>query len=130
MASLLVLLFRSLVSSKGLSCLNTNISDNFLYSARKDWEYAFAMQICGQFSCLIWLPSLVMILQLMGQDDLSQELVMQLLFAIDFVSHKLQDPEFTLMLESRENSDSIQVEIHIFFWNFFFKLVQYMEGRK
>ncbi|XWS47704.1 hypothetical protein CRYUN_Cryun13aG0007000 [Craigia yunnanensis] len=108
LASLLVLLFRSLVSRKGLSCLNTYTSDSFLYSARKDWEYAFAMQICGQYSCLIWLPSLVMILQLMGQDDLSQQLVVQLLFAMDFVLHKLQDPEFALKLESRENSDSIQ----------------------
>ncbi|XVF49416.1 hypothetical protein PTKIN_Ptkin04bG0010100 [Pterospermum kingtungense] len=108
LASLLVLLFRSLVSRKGLSCLNTDTSDSLLYSARKDWEYSFAMQICGQFSCLIWLPSLVRILQLVAQDDLSQELVMQLLFAMDFVWHKLQDPEFTLMLESKENSDNIQ----------------------
>ncbi|XWS60132.1 hypothetical protein CRYUN_Cryun07bG0008200 [Craigia yunnanensis] len=108
LASLIVLLYRSLVARKGMSCLSTNSSDNFLYSARKDWEYAFAMQICGQYSCLIWLPSLVMILQLMGQDYLSQELVMQLLFAMNFVLHKLQDPEFALKLESRENSDSIQ----------------------
>ncbi|XVF08520.1 hypothetical protein REPUB_Repub07fG0010000 [Reevesia pubescens] len=109
LASLLVLLFRSLVSRKGLSSLShTHTSDSFLYSAKKDWEYAFAVQICGQYSCLIWLPSLVTVLQLMGQDDLSQELVMQLLFAMDFVLHKLQGPEFALKLESRENSDSIQ----------------------
>ncbi|XVE56436.1 hypothetical protein DITRI_Ditri04bG0009000 [Diplodiscus trichospermus] len=108
LASLLVLLFRSLVSRKGPSCLNAYTSDSFVCSAQKDWEYTFAMQICGQYSCLIWLPSLVMILQLMGHGDLSQELVMQLLFAMDFVLHKLQDPEFALMLESRDNSDSIQ----------------------
>ncbi|XP_022736219.1 uncharacterized protein At3g06530 isoform X2 [Durio zibethinus] len=108
LASFLVLLFRLLVSRKGLSCLKMYTSDSILYSARKDWEYAFAVQICGQYSCLIWLPSLVMILQLMGQDDLSQELGMQLLFAMDFVLNKLQDPEFALKLESRENSDIIQ----------------------
>ncbi|XP_021285623.1 uncharacterized protein At3g06530 isoform X2 [Herrania umbratica] len=107
LASLLVLLFRSLVSRKGLSCLNaTHASDRF--SAEKEWEYAFAVQICGQYSSLIWVPSLVMVLQLIGQSDLSQELVMQLLFAMDFVLHKLQDPEFALKLESRESSDSIQ----------------------
>lgn len=113
MASLLVILFRSLVSRKGLSCLNaTHASDRF--SAQKEWEYAFAVQICGQHSSLIWLPSLVMVLQLIGQSDLSQELVMQLLFAMDFVLHKLQDPEFSLKLESRESSDSIQVKPYAF----------------
>ncbi|XP_038993491.1 uncharacterized protein At3g06530-like isoform X2 [Hibiscus syriacus] len=109
LASLLVLLFRSLVSRKGLSCLTqTYTSESLLYSAHRDWEYSFSIQICGQYSCLIWLPSLLKVLQLMRSDDLSQELFMQLVFTMDFVLHKLQDPEFALKLESRENSDSIQ----------------------
>ncbi|GMI76636.1 hypothetical protein like AT3G06530 [Hibiscus trionum] len=112
LASLLVILFRSLVSRKGLSCLTqAYTSDSLLYSARQDWEYAFANQICGQYSCLIWLPSLLKVLQVMRLDDLSQELFMQLVFAVDFVLHKLQDPEFALKLESRENSDGIQSKL-------------------
>ncbi|KAK8586579.1 hypothetical protein V6N13_010167 [Hibiscus sabdariffa] len=112
LATLLVLLFRSLVSRKGLSCLTqTYTSDSLLYSARQDWEYAFAIQICGQYSCLIWLPSLLKVLQVMRLDDPSQELFMQLVFAVDFVLQKLQDPELALKLESREKSDSIQREL-------------------
>ncbi|KAJ0017544.1 hypothetical protein Pint_12302 [Pistacia integerrima] len=64
LASLLVLLFRSLVSRKGSSCLgDSHSSDNFTSFAQREWEYAFAVQICEQYSCLIWLPSLVMMLQ-------------------------------------------------------------------
>ncbi|KAK8636151.1 hypothetical protein V6N13_004859 [Hibiscus sabdariffa] len=45
LASLLVLLFGSLVSRKGLSCFApTYTSDSLLYSASQDWEYAFAMK--------------------------------------------------------------------------------------
>ncbi|KAE8710644.1 Ubiquinol-cytochrome C chaperone family protein isoform 1 [Hibiscus syriacus] len=118
LASLLVLLFRSLVSRKGLSCLTqTYTSESLLYSAHRDWEYSFSIQICGQYSCLIWLPSLLKVLQLMRSDDLSQELFMQLVFTMDFVLHKLQDPEFALKLESRENSDSIQGNIDLNWYN-------------
>ncbi|TYG60252.1 hypothetical protein ES288_D07G053400v1 [Gossypium darwinii] len=109
LASLFVLLFRSLVSRKGLSCLtDTFASDSFLYSAQQDWEYAFAIQICGQYSCRLWLPSLLKVLQVMRPNDLTQEVFMQFFFAMHFVLYKLQDPEFALKLESRENSDSIQ----------------------
>ncbi|PPD87566.1 hypothetical protein GOBAR_DD15529 [Gossypium barbadense] len=109
LASLFVLLFRSLVSRKGLSCLtDTFASDSFLYSAQQDWEYAFAIQICGQYSCRLWLPSLLKFLQVMRPNDLTQEVFMQFFFAMHFVLYKLQDPEFALKLESRENSDSIQ----------------------
>ncbi|OMO94842.1 hypothetical protein CCACVL1_05773 [Corchorus capsularis] len=108
-ASLLVLLFHSLVSRKGLSSLNEMYtSDSFLVSAQREWEYAFAVHICGQYSCQIWLPSIVTVLQLIGKSDLSQELVMQLLFAMNFLLHKLQDPEFALKLELKENLNGIQ----------------------
>ncbi|GLT39857.1 hypothetical protein SLA2020_140240 [Shorea laevis] len=112
LASLLVLLFHSLVSRKGLTCLDDiHTSENFSSSAHKEWEYAFAVQVCGQYSCMIWLPSLVKVLQLIERDDLGQELPMQLLFAMEFILHKLQDPEFALKLKSRENSDKIQEKL-------------------
>ncbi|KAK8344000.1 hypothetical protein V6Z12_A07G051700 [Gossypium hirsutum] len=109
LSSLFVLLLRSLVSRKGLSCLtDTYSSDSFLYSAHQDWEYAFAIQICGQYSCRVWLPSILKVLQVMRPNDLTQEVFMQFFFAMHFVLYKFQDPEFVLKLESRENSDSIQ----------------------
>ncbi|KAG7972395.1 hypothetical protein I3843_07G181800 [Carya illinoinensis] len=109
LASLLVLLFRSLVSRKGLSCLkNLCDSENFTLLMHKEWEYDFAFQICEQYSCLIWLPALVPLLQQIGKGSLCQELFMELLFTLQFTVHKMEDPEFAVKLESGEDSDDIQ----------------------
>ncbi|KAF5456237.1 hypothetical protein F2P56_025738 [Juglans regia] len=109
LASLLVLLFRSLVSRKGLSCLkNLCYSENFTVLMHKEWEYDFAFQICEQYSCLIWLPALVLLLQQIGKGNLCQELFMELLFALQFTVHKMEGPEFAVKLESGEDSDDIQ----------------------
>ncbi|KAB1204141.1 hypothetical protein CJ030_MR8G004038 [Morella rubra] len=109
LASLLVLLFRSLVSRKGLSCLD-NLCDleSFTSVMHREWEYVFAVQICEQYSCLIWLPALVLLLQQMGKNNLCQDLCMELLLALQFILLKMQDPEFALKLESGEDSDGIQ----------------------
>lgn len=75
----------------------------------KEWEYDFAFQICEQYSCLIWLPALVPLLQQIGKGSLCQELFMELLFTLQFTVHKMEDPEFAVKLESGEDSDDIQV---------------------
>jgi U3 small nucleolar RNA-associated protein 10 len=110
LAPLLVLLFRSLVSRKGLTCLSTlNNSESFMSLMHREWEYVFAVQICEQYSCQIWLPALVMLLQQIGRGNLCQELFIELLFAMQFTLHKMQDPEFAFKLKSGEDSDDIQV---------------------
>ncbi|KAL5569803.1 hypothetical protein UlMin_026378 [Ulmus minor] len=107
--SLLVLLFHSLVSRKGSPRFdNKNNTDSSIYSLKKEWEYALAVQICEQYSCLIWLPSLVMLLQRVGMGHPHQDMFVKLLFAIQFTLDKLQDPEFALKLESEEDSEKIQ----------------------
>ncbi|XP_030935775.1 uncharacterized protein At3g06530 [Quercus lobata] len=107
--SLLVLLFRSLVSRKGLPCVKTlQNPDSFTSLMHREWEYVFAVQICEQYSCQIWLPALVMLLQQIGKGNLCQELFMELLFAMQFTLLKMQDPEFAFKLESGECSDDIQ----------------------
>lgn len=109
LAPLLVLLFRSLVSRKGLTCLSTlNNSESFMSLMHREWEYVFAVQICEQYSCQIWLPALVMLLQQIGRGNLCQELFIELLFAMQFTLHKMQDPEFAFKLKSGEDSDDIQ----------------------
>lgn len=111
LASLLVLLFRSLVSRKGSnSFANDAAADNFITSSKREWEYVFAVQICEHYSCLTWLPSLVMLLRQLGIDALCQELFMELMFVIQFTEHRLQDPEFLVKLDSKEESEIIQVE--------------------
>lgn len=112
LASLFVLLFRSLVSRKGLSYLNnTHASESFASFAQREWEYALALQICEQYSCGIWLPSLVMMLQKVGIGNLGQEMLMELLCAMELILHKMHDPEFAFKLGSEEDSDNIQVRI-------------------
>lgn len=111
LASLVVLLFRSLVSRKGLCD-----SDSFTSSMHREWEYVFAVQICEQYSCLIWLPALVMLLQRIRKGNLCQELFMELLLALQFTLHKMQDPEFAFKLQSGEDSDGIQVQIFVLFF--------------
>lgn len=106
LASLLALLFRSLVSRKGHSLLDETI--DLTSSAQREWEYAFAIRICEQYSCRIWLPSLVPLLQLIGAGNSCQEMFMELLFATEFILHKLEDPEFSFKLDSSEDSDKIQ----------------------
>ncbi|KAI9160506.1 hypothetical protein LWI28_008767 [Acer negundo] len=108
LASLLVLLFRSLVSKRSLSSLDDlHTSDSFTSFAQREWEYVFAMQVCEQYSCIIWLPSLVILLQQIGR-NLNQDTFVELLFAMKFILQKLQNPEFAFKLDSKEDSDNIQ----------------------
>lgn len=71
------------------------------------------MQICEQYSCMIWFPSLVMLLQQIEMGD-QKEVSMELLFATKFILHKLQDPEIVFKLDSGEDSDIIQVHVKFF----------------
>ncbi|KAJ6933909.1 hypothetical protein NC651_009090 [Populus alba x Populus x berolinensis] len=48
------------------------------------------------------------LLQLIGAGNSCQEMFMELLFATEFILHKLEDPEFSLKLDSSEDSDKIQ----------------------
>lgn len=114
LASLLLLLFQSLISRKGFtsSCSGQSL-DDYEGSIWREWEYSFAVQICEQYSSTIWLPSLVMLLKRIEADGYNQELPVKVLFAMEFILHKLQDPEFTLRLQSSEGFNNIQVLSHI-----------------
>ena len=110
LGSLLLLLFHSLVPRKISSCINDSLDTlNCFNSITQEWEYILAVQICEQYSCIIWFPSLVMLLQQieMGGNQY-QELFMELLAAMQFILYRLQDPEIAFKLESGEDSDSIQ----------------------
>ena len=111
LASLLILLFRSLSSRKGSSLIDTKDSaDEFIASTKREWEYAFAQQICDHYPCLTWLPSLVMLLRQVGKEALRPETFLELMFITQFTQNRLQDPEFRLKLQTKQDSESIQVE--------------------
>ncbi|KAF8044357.1 hypothetical protein BT93_A2372 [Corymbia citriodora subsp. variegata] len=110
LASLLFLLFQSLITRKRLTKLDNKAytSPDFVAMIQMEWEYAFAVQICEHYSCMIWLPSLVTLLQRLGRESLCTFLPVELLLVMLFISQKLQDPEFTFALESRDDLGTIQ----------------------
>ncbi|XP_027939226.1 uncharacterized protein At3g06530 [Vigna unguiculata] len=107
LASLLILLFRSLISKKASCFLNAETADDLTFYTR-EWEYRFAVQICEQFTSKIWLPSLVMLLQQRVNRDVDQTQFLEMFIVMQFSLQKLQDPEFVFKLESREDAVVIQ----------------------
>lgn len=109
LASLLLILFRSMASKENFSLLdNRQSSDCLTTSIHTEWEYVFATQICAHYSCMIWLPSLVMVLQKIEMGSWNKELFMELLVAVHFISDKLEDPEISFKLKCVDNPDDIQ----------------------
>ncbi|KAL8520276.1 hypothetical protein ACS0TY_010994 [Phlomoides rotata] len=113
LGSLLFLLFRSLISRKNeLNLLvNQHSFDHLTSVIYKQWEYAFATMLCQQYSCTIWLPSLIFALQKIGNNGLSEETFIQMLVAMYFVADKLRDPEISYKLELEEDLNHIQTMI-------------------
>ncbi|XP_048636041.1 uncharacterized protein At3g06530-like isoform X1 [Brassica napus] len=113
--SLLVLLFKSLISRKDSAWLgNVQNSDSFISDIKREWEYAFAVEICEQYTSSTWLSSLVMLLQTISKDSSSKECLFQMRLVLEFMFEKLQDPEFAfaVSLEPRTNvSVGIQQEL-------------------
>ncbi|KAG7581497.1 BP28 C-terminal domain [Arabidopsis suecica] len=111
--TLLVLLFQSLISRKGSAWLgNAKASESLASVVKREWEYAFAVEICEQYSSLTWLSSLVMLLQTISKD--SKQCFLQMRIVLEFIFQKLQDPEFAfaVSLEPRNNvSVGIQQEL-------------------
>lgn len=114
MGSLLFLLFRSLVSRKLLSGPDDSLHswDHLTSLTRIEWEFVFAMRISEQYSCTIWLPSLVKLLQQIEIGTCGVQRFKELLVAMQFISDKLLDPEIMFKLSSGEESDDIQVCIN------------------
>ncbi|XP_020222624.1 uncharacterized protein At3g06530 isoform X2 [Cajanus cajan] len=107
LASLLILLFRSLVSRKAACFLDIETPDALTFYTG-EWEYKFAVQVCEQYSSMTWLPSLVMLLEQGENGDVDQALFLELFVAMQFSLQKLQDPEFVFKLDSGEDTAVIQ----------------------
>ncbi|KAL6526925.1 hypothetical protein OROGR_016015 [Orobanche gracilis] len=108
---MLFLLFRSLTSRKNeLGLLVNNHSfDQITFVITKQWEYEFSVLLCNQYSCTIWLPSLILALQKILNDPSSVDTCMQMLVTMQFVSDKLRDPKLSNKLELDE--DDIQAMV-------------------
>lgn len=110
---LLVLLFQSLISRKDSAWLgNAQTSESFTSVVKREWEYAFAVEICEQYSSSTWLSSLVMLLQTISKEISSKQSFFQMRLVLEFIFQKLQDPEFAfaVSLEPR-NSDTNGIQV-------------------
>ncbi|KAL7108552.1 hypothetical protein ACP275_06G119200 [Erythranthe tilingii] len=95
LGSLLFLLFQSLISRQSeLSLLN------------KQWEYEFAVMLSEQYSCTIWLRSLILVLKKIGTSV--EDKFKQMQVAMQFVADKLRDPEISYKLQLKEDMHDIQ----------------------
>ncbi|KAL4178617.1 hypothetical protein AMTRI_Chr13g116010 [Amborella trichopoda] len=111
LASLLVLLFDSLV----LRTLGSSNQENErsiesfqTLVLHLEWEYLFAVQLYEQYSCTIWLPSLVVLLQLLGEGLWSFQRVVEICVAMQFIAHKLEVGELAFVLKSGQDIDVVQ----------------------
>ncbi|XP_060203329.1 uncharacterized protein At3g06530 isoform X3 [Lycium barbarum] len=113
LGSLLYLLFRSLVA-RNCSSLCDRSDPSFSYSIsliNTQWEYLFAVDLLEKYSCTVWLPSILMLLQRIVVSDSDATLFMELLVAMYFISNKLQNPEIAFKIDSGEDSDNIQLTV-------------------
>lgn len=110
LGSFIFLLLHSLILRKNVSVADYNAQnlDDLISNLRKEWEFNFAIQTYEQYSCLIWLSSLVVLLRKIGKSNQGEEYFLELLLAMQFISHKLQDPELSFKLETMTDSDNIQ----------------------
>lgn len=60
---------------------------------------------------MVWLPSLVTMLQKIEMGTSTPQLIVELSVALQFVNEKLQAPELAFKLKSGEDVNSIQVRI-------------------
>lgn len=113
LGSLLYLLFHSLVA-RNCSSLCDRSDPSFSYSIsliNTQWEYLFAVDLLEKYSCTVWLPSILMLLQRIVVSDSDATLFMEQLVAMHFISNKLQDPEIAFKLDLGEDSDNIQLTV-------------------
>jgi U3 small nucleolar RNA-associated protein 10 len=108
LASLLNLLFSSLVSRKATRFLNIETPDALTFCTI-EWEYKLAVQICEQYTSMTWLPSLVSFYEQRENKNVDQSMFLELFLAMRFCLQKLQDPELLFKLESGEGTVVIQV---------------------
>ncbi|CAN6457927.1 unnamed protein product [Victoria cruziana] len=106
LGSLLVLLVRSLVQrmSKNLSAEDVSSSA----TVESEWEYVFAEKICLQYSCTVWLPSFLNLLNGIGTDNFSLQKASELQVSMRFILHKVEDTELMYKLEAGRDSDNLQ----------------------
>ncbi|KAJ3706936.1 hypothetical protein LUZ61_010641 [Rhynchospora tenuis] len=81
-----------------------------LMTSLDSWEYTLALQLCQQYSCKVWFPSLVNLLKEVQLHEVDEQFQVQFL-AIEFIMDMLQDTELVFELESQQAAGYLQVTL-------------------
>ncbi|KAJ8511645.1 hypothetical protein OPV22_002079 [Ensete ventricosum] len=76
-----------------------------------EWEYTFAVEICNQYTCKIWFPCLVKLVQLLKENSGEEEFLLELYLVMQFTVHKLHDTKLVFELESGREVGYLQMEL-------------------
>ncbi|KAJ0970619.1 hypothetical protein J5N97_018578 [Dioscorea zingiberensis] len=77
--------------------MNELLSSNYF---EVEWEYMFVVQLCNQYSCKVWLPCLVNLLEEIRKHTKKEEQLPVLCLSMHFILHKLHDTELVFELDS------------------------------
>ncbi|KAJ4759194.1 U3 small nucleolar RNA-associated protein 10 [Rhynchospora pubera] len=81
-----------------------------LMTSLDSWEYTLALQLCAQYSCKVWFPSLVKLLKEVQLHEVDEQFLVQFL-ALKFIMDMLQDTELLFELESKQAAGYLQVTL-------------------
>lgn len=104
-------LFDSLISRTSKPSRSEKNMQDILQSSdfSSEWEYIFAVKLCSQYSCEVWFPCLVKLLQEIQMHSERDDLLSVLHMAMQFILLKLEDTELFFQFESGKNPDYLQV---------------------
>ncbi|XP_078163817.1 ARM repeat superfamily protein isoform X2 [Carex rostrata] len=108
LGTVIYLLLHAMVKRLVLTTRGEQLSN--LTTSLDRWEYTLALQLCEQYSCKVWFPSLVNLLkevQLHEGDAQFPVLFLALQFTVDM----LQDTELVFEFESQKAANFLQVTL-------------------
>ncbi|XP_073001076.1 uncharacterized protein At3g06530 isoform X2 [Typha latifolia] len=76
-----------------------------------EWEYTFAVQICDQYSCKIWFPCLVKLLEELRIRNEQEGLFLEMHLAMHFILFKLHDTKLIFERESDQYAEHFQITL-------------------
>ena len=93
-------------SSEHRKTMNELLSSDYF---EVEWEYMFALRLCNQYSCKVWLPCLVNLLEEIKTCTKDEDQLLVLCLTMHFILHKLHDTELVFELDSRKDGNWLQV---------------------
>lgn len=106
LGTVIYLLLHAMVKRVVLTTRGEQLSN--LTTSLDRWEYTLALQLCEQYSCKVWFPSLVNLLKEVQLHEGDAQFPV-LFLALRFTMDMLQDTELVFEFESQKAANFLQV---------------------